>query len=409
MKIDKKRYFLIYTMTFWFSSITFIQSISSRSSGQLSGYLKMVVPELIFFFFVLIIMLKKPIFYKKQVNYKKSALTKGPNLILLFYFLFSGITLPFSSIASNDEIIFGYGYLASYSVAFLSFYFAIRMTVVNKSTNRSPKGFVEEDACKAAYYASTLIVLLFYYFLFKTSNIFAGRHEFFLKAGGMGLILLTLVCFILVFGVSKFRLPLLISCFIVLFLTYSRSALVGIFFSIFFVTLLKHKNYYILSLIPVVVISFLYNRQLTDFLSEILLLNDFYHGLNQLSGRFDIWNECVDLFKKNPLTGIGFRLSDSFLYGSAHNAYLMSIVETGIIGTVLLLASVVWTIIILIKDYLHTSNKVSLFLLGIIAGSMAFGVGERFLINVGNVTSLMVLFSIPYGTSLQRRFQLSHP
>ena len=49
-------------------------------------------------------------------------------------------------------------------------------------------------------------------------------------------------------------------------------------------------------------------------------------------GRFDIWEKALEMFKSNPIMGMGFR-NFSYIYGyDTHNNYLKTLAEQGLVG-----------------------------------------------------------------------------
>ena len=58
-----------------------------------------------------------------------------------------------------------------------------------------------------------------------------------------------------------------------------------------------------------------------------------------LSGRTDIWREGWRLFKESPLLGFGFHADRLKLGQHMHNAFMHSLVQTGLVGSVLLMSA----------------------------------------------------------------------
>ena len=58
-----------------------------------------------------------------------------------------------------------------------------------------------------------------------------------------------------------------------------------------------------------------------------------------LSGRTDIWGEGWQLFKESPLLGFGFHADRLKLGQHMHNAFMHSLVQTGLVGSVLLMSA----------------------------------------------------------------------
>ena len=99
--------------------------------------------------------------------------------------------------------------------------------------------------------------------------------------------------------------------------------------------------------------SSLVSRYITTILA-------FKSGNDFLSGRIELWNEAIRLFKEHPILGIGwggyaYFVSESYrsIHGNVynvHNIYLQFLAETGIVGTTMILLG-------LFLIYLHTLKQ----------------------------------------------------
>ncbi|WP_100618259.1 O-antigen ligase family protein [Bacillus cereus] len=147
-------------------------------------------------------------------------------------------------------------------------------------------------------------------------------------------------------------------------LTFSRGALVSVLLIILLSVLLKEnrgKIKLILGLITIYIISSLFISQFTGISLEEMIIerfSTFYEDRG--SGRLDLWEQGIQLFKENPLIGIGsynFSMYHLFLYGNqmyVHNTFLEVLSETGILGTFFYVLSILVllfkSIIIVIKN-----------------------------------------------------------
>jgi hypothetical protein len=68
-----------------------------------------------------------------------------------------------------------------------------------------------------------------------------------------------------------------------------------------------------------------------------------------LSGRTAVWETGLDLFKESPFLGWGFHADRLLLGTHMHNTLLHALIQTGLIGTVPLVAGLVWAWVLQIK------------------------------------------------------------
>jgi putative inorganic carbon (hco3(-)) transporter len=134
----------------------------------------------------------------------------------------------------------------------------------------------------------------------------------------------------------RFRLPLAMalgssSCF--LFLTYTRSALVGTAVGLLVVGILQNKRV-IFGLLAVAAMALVVvPGTATRF--AVLDQADARAGEgNSLAWRFEYWGKVLPLAEKNPLTGIGLAQTQyqTDEAKQPHNDFLRAYVETGVLG-----------------------------------------------------------------------------
>jgi O-antigen ligase len=109
------------------------------------------------------------------------------------------------------------------------------------------------------------------------------------------------------------------------------------------------------------------------------------------------WKWTWDLFVHNPVLGVGFRAHEYLLKAdsSSHNGYLATLAEIGVfgfLGALFLVARglrLLWT-----SSREPGSGFSQSILFGLCVGYLLLAVFERYLINVGNPTSLLFLVSI---------------
>ncbi len=135
-----------------------------------------------------------------------------------------------------------------------------------------------------------------------------------------------------------------------------------------------------------------YQSQIAEAVAALLFLHDSARGVGTgFTGRVVGWHEAYQLFVENPILGVGFRAHDQYMtyLTSAHNGYLSLLAETGILGAAAVGGLIVVCAFRLFKRALCGENSAMLGL-SLLAGYLFIAIFERFLINVGNPTSLLV-------------------
>ena len=115
------------------------------------------------------------------------------------------------------------------------------------------------------------------------------------------------------------------------------------------------------------------------------------------SGRVTAWKWTWELFVRNPMLGVGFRAHEFLLKtdSSSHNGYLATLAEVGILGFLGVLFLVMRGMALLWTGSREPGPGFSQSILfGLCVGYLLLAVFERFLINVGNPTSLLFLVGI---------------
>jgi putative inorganic carbon (HCO3(-)) transporter len=125
-----------------------------------------------------------------------------------------------------------------------------------------------------------------------------------------------------------------------LFFSYSRGAYMAALGVLVFFGLIKKRSLLILAL----VIFLSWQTLLPQTVVERISMTKTEEG--ELEGsagvRLDLWSHAIDLFKKNPILGVGwggfrFTVPEGFKFKDAHNLYMKTLSEQGIIGLILLL------------------------------------------------------------------------
>ena len=116
-------------------------------------------------------------------------------------------------------------------------------------------------------------------------------------------------------------------------------------------------------LIPLIIVVICWHAFLPQRVkARIEMTKNNYGQLDKSSqGRIRIWHESVELFKKNPVLGIGFGVFYYMGYelGDVHNIYLKILTEQGIIGLFIFLLLIIVFIQRGIRLYYHGEDDVA--------------------------------------------------
>lgn len=153
-----------------------------------------------------------------------------------------------------------------------------------------------------------------------------------------------------------------------------------------------------IALLLVVVVTIAYGDGIYKAADRIYALSSADRGVSSgASGRVMAWKGTWELFVHNPVIGVGFRAHEHLLKtdSSAHNGYLATLAEVGVLGFLGVLYLVVRGLCLLWADSRDPDRVFSQsILLGLCVGYLLLAIFERYLINVGNPTSLLFLLSI---------------
>lgn len=122
------------------------------------------------------------------------------------------------------------------------------------------------------------------------------------------------------------------------------------------------------------------------------------------TGRVEAWKWTWELFVRNPVLGVGFRAHEFLLKvdSSSHNGYLATLAEVGLLGFLGVLYLVARGLHLLWAGSREPGPGFSQSILfGLCVGYLLLAVFERYLINVGNPTSLLFLVSIMRAGALE--------
>lgn len=138
-----------------------------------------------------------------------------------------------------------------------------------------------------------------------------------------------------------------------------------------------------------------------DFVAtNILFIDSVTRGLGSgFTGRLVLWGELLDVALANPLTGVGFRMHDTFVLVpglvSAHNAYVAMLVDLGVIGLglyLIIISASLWRSIAVQRRWLIGAYLV---------GYVLLGLTEARAVNVGNPASILFILALASTLSIR--------
>jgi O-antigen ligase len=238
----------------------------------------------------------------------------------------------------------------------------------------------------------------------------SGRLEGVLNSNSIGLISLSIILAAQLSNRIYMVLLLSLPSTYVLYLTNSRSAIVGLVIGlgVYYLPRIKMINYIVALILLLIIFLTVSYEQIGDVFSyninKILALDDPYRGIGSgATNRAFAWAETWDLFVQHPFTGVGFRAHEDLLTteSSSHNGYLSILAEVGIIGSFATAYLIIHSIYRYCKSYRR--DILSRFWLALIMSYLFVAVFERFLFNTGNPTSLLFQLALVNSFICQNR------
>ena len=143
---------------------------------------------------------------------------------------------------------------------------------------------------------------------------------------------------------------------------------------------------------------------------DVLLLDSPERGVDSgFTGRTGVWADTLNLWLESPLFGIGFRQHERFLHGiPAHNAYLAMLADAGIVGFVMYLVLLVWS---LVAAWGIRDQRTRRFIVATIVAYIINGFFDRRTINAGNPFGMLFLLCCSVAMvdqSLRKAAQFFH-
>lgn len=191
----------------------------------------------------------------------------------------------------------------------------------------------------------------------------------------------------------------------ILVLTSSRAAAVAVVSGLVAVACLRLQARGRSVLVPAAVLlsmavgaTAVYGDKIFQSVDQVYALSTADRGIGSgASGRLTAWKGTWDIFVHNPAIGIGFRAHEHLLKAdsSAHNGYLATLAEIGLLGF-LGVAYLIGRALKLWWRAAYDPNQTvhASILFGLCVGYLLLALFERYLINVGNPTSLLFLLCL---------------
>jgi O-antigen ligase len=196
-------------------------------------------------------------------------------------------------------------------------------------------------------------------------------------------------------------------------LVTSRGTLVafGAFFTVYYVInkgTIK-AGWHAFLVFALVLMVLLASASLRDVLFEdVMRLHDKARGIGSgFTGRIEFWKQALDSFWERPIIGYGFRATThggGGDYGAIHSGYIKILVETGLVGGILVISAVIIELIRRFRLAIQFRNmapqaapgidvvettRVNSVACAMLALTMTIWVYDQLYINLGSVISLL--------------------
>lgn len=361
----------------WLVSI-FVFPLASRvffNGGflQISYVAAIIWPEVLFLFIL------------KNLTPKR--LTTNELIAVTFFF----IAVLLSSIVSIDKINTALFFVLTIFVFIIILQFKKNLTSVQYIVGLRTYSF------------TALIIALMFALYDYRPGVRLGNGTDILNPNAISIILMSIAISAMAFKAKLVRVCVAALAVYLLYLTGSRTSLVsmviGVAVFVYYTSLTSTKiNKYLFYLIVVIasVSTVIFFDQIWQSVSLVLKIDDAHRGLSTgASGRMGIWLEAWLLFLDNMITGIGYRTHEIVLGISAHNGYLATLLEIGLIGFLAIMYIVVRGVLSL-RNNIKLKNEINYnaIMIAFCLGYMFLAMFERYLINIGNPASLIFLLAI---------------
>ncbi len=193
------------------------------------------------------------------------------------------------------------------------------------------------------------------------------------------------------------RIAAVVICVIMLFWTQSRGSMLaaGAGLTVAFMlymTVARGRLWLCLLIATALVLAFAFGSGF--ILDKVLMLSDPARGLTSgFTGRTAAWRETIDLFAAHPIFGVGFRQHEQYLTSavSAHNAYLATLADTGVVGALSYCLFLFGGLAIALRKALRDPSAGRIMMAGFLTAYIVNGVFERSALNTGNTYSMVMI------------------
>lgn len=251
------------------------------------------------------------------------------------------------------------------------------------------------------------------------ANVASERLDYMRNPNSIGMILMGMILCVFMIQNKGIKAVLFPLGGIVLFLTLSRSSILGTVLAVSILALfqwrtLKHTHRLALSIsgfLCIVVVVALYGKHVIELLDLLTGFSDPDRGWGSFTFRAKAWRETIDLWVQYPLLGVGYRMHEPYItsLSSAHNGYLALLAETGLLGAIPMVVFLVSSSLRVLRSALH-GLRVAQVGFALLCGMAFISFFERTLINFGNPTSIihLMILLMPWSGAYRKRI-LPHP
>jgi O-antigen ligase len=294
---------------------------------------------------------------------------------------------------------------------FIGFLFNFEVEIFARAINLIYIFIVIYSLVKSKYFDYALMMRIFsivgflgYAYIYWFASSFDIRNDFVVSPNYIGLVAVTISFSALYLKHGYMRFLIYLSSFYITNMVSSRAAAVCVLIIVIHEFLFVSKiNIFIgktfaRRILFLFVMCVVFGAVIFDYLSNVLLLNDEYRGVDSgMSGRSDRWDIAFEEIIANPLVGVGYGSSSDYLGFTVDNAYLTAFLELGWIGGLYYCAFLIFTTIKSFKIDNFIRKEYFIFLVVF----LVYGVFEKRYLSVGNSFSIMFIFTICYVYSLK--------
>jgi hypothetical protein len=328
-------------------------------------------------------------FMISRYRFMPRGLPTARTLVLMGFLLFAGLS-GFASPAPWQSL----GQLGMMAVVLL--------VILQFSTNLTSRGY--ESGLKIYCILGLAILVWFALYDYKP-GMRLGTGRDIMNPNAIALVAASIAVAAMAYRAWLLRYSFMITAAAALYMTGSRASALFMLIAISVTVLVRQRQMKQGTMLAVaglgalaVISILLFGEFLIERSEEFLALGSVHRGVTSgVTGRIDAWGATWELFLQNPLFGVGFRAHEHTLKvaTSAHNGYLAMLAEIGIFGFSCAIVFILMGLTVLWRKTRHEellwTHSV---LFGLAVGYMVLGMFERYLINIGNPTSLLFLLSV---------------